>query len=485
MVVNCLPLFDPPPAEDTPPALTTPPDSPDSPSPSSPSPRPSSPLTPPAGDKRRLKTKSITLPSLESRNGESRTEDSEASNLPRYRWTRFSSGYSQSHSVRSHDTPPVSSLVETTADSKTGNAEQLETGTDRDTAEGSLDVLTRASPLSGVENGTRAESESLNDSRCDGVQGEKNELTTGEGKAEVEEKGKEEEEEMDGGGGGEGQSRESTSSSPPEGRDMASDGDDLSDSDGQTLDINYVASPDQVDHRIKRSSGSVSFLTSLHGGYHRPAGKPDLSTTEQLSEKTVLVEERTSGVEGQQNTSTNPVGKGAEGGEGGGGEGGGGEGETEVVSGESLNDESPKVKENGTSGTDMTDGEGSEVKGSEVKAVEGGAVQQSAPLATPSSSGVGVAAATGDSSQEKPPLLNEYQLPLQSNSQPSAPPFTTPPLTAPPQPIAVPPQPPPPPTPLPPPPTTIEPHFVERSGWLTKLSHRKGRDGVKSVAGLT
>ena len=33
-------------------------------------------------------------------------------------------------------------------------------------------------------------------------------------------------------------------------------------------------------------------------------------------------------------------------------------------------------------------------------------------------------------------------------------------------------------TPLPPPPMTFEPEFIERSGWLTKLSHRRGRAAV-------
>ncbi len=266
--------------------------------------------------------------------------------------------------------------------------------------------------------------------------------------------------------------------------------------DGETqLSVKYE---EQFKPTLKRSSGSVSFISGISTlPYQRPveppvvedtlghrpeqngvsaqgrqtageplekadvqamptlAGSGDDSTEQNKDDVIPCPEGKEDGAspavpeerEGQPNS-----GSGQNGGASPGEEGGG------ASLGEKEGGASPGEKEGGVSPGEK---EGAAGKGSGEESVASPGTGEKSDISP--SSGFG-----------KPPLLVEASNQLtQPDDTPTAPP--SPPVVTP-----VPPAPSPrTPTPLPAPPSTIEPGYMDRSGWLTKLSHRKGMFGDK------
>lgn len=196
----------------------------------------------------------------------------------------------------------------------------------------------------------------------------------------------------------------------------ASEGSDTDESNAQKISVNYVDNPEDLKPQLKRSSGSVSFIGAC--------------TVSPLQSS--LIDKKI--VEGEE-----------------------GEGRTETSRNGITSVGEKSVEENGTEVPDskLQNEHSTSPKPSEASAEDG-----STTVAAASST-------TFTSPTEKPPLLEEANLQVsQPNAQPSAPlhPAQNPSATQ--RQLA--------PTLLPPSPSSIEPTYIERSGWLTKLSHRKG-----------
>ena len=196
----------------------------------------------------------------------------------------------------------------------------------------------------------------------------------------------------------------------------ASEGSDTDESNAQKISVNYVDNPEDLKPQLKRSSGSVSFIGAC--------------TVSPLQSS--LIDKKI--VEGEE-----------------------GEGRTETSRNGITSVGEKSVEENGTEVPDskLQNEHSTSPKSSEASTEDG-----STTVAASSST-------TFTSPTEKPPLLEEANLQVsQPNAQPSAPlhPAQNPSATQ--RQLA--------PTLLPPSPSSIEPTYIERSGWLTKLSHRKG-----------
>ena len=196
----------------------------------------------------------------------------------------------------------------------------------------------------------------------------------------------------------------------------ASEGSDTDESNAQKISVNYVDNPEDLKPQLKRSSGSVSFIGAC--------------TVSPLQSS--LIDKKI--VEGEE-----------------------GEGRTETSRNGITSVGEKSVEENGTEVPDskLQNEHSTSPKSSEASAEDG-----STTVAAASST-------TFTSPTEKPPLLEEANLQVsQPNAQPSAPLHPTQNQSATQRQLA--------PTLLPPSPSSIEPTYIERSGWLTKLSHRKG-----------
>lgn len=186
--------------------------------------------------------------------------------------------------------------------------------------------------------------------------------------------------------------------------------------------VSFIESPEEM-QTLKRSSGSVSFITTdppaVRGRQHHPSPPP--SVEEETVDKT---EGRTS--DGVEELSVSV-------------EEGAGDGVREMF-GSSENGE-------GVNGEIETTEVAHTVKKGAITHQEGDtekvSLTQSTPSLTPS-------APPPDTS-----YLTQSSIPLATQRMSEAK-----------QPLV---------TPLPPPPVTHEPQYIERSGWLIKLSHRKGR----------
>lgn len=249
---------------------------------------------------------------------------------------------------------------------------------------------------------------------------------------------------------GEGQETTDGGSSPPSpGKEAAaggttSDGDDLSDSksDAASLDINYLNSLSEIDDKIRRSSGSVSFLSAVKVGMRLMAAADrkklpttaERSSSEPLAPEAALERLRENGVGVGSGPANGSSSGGAAAGEGG-----------EVVE-EKAAVESGEEKLEASS--NETDG-GGEAARQQSTATAAAAASPAGSLDKEMAAGEGVAGV----SHKKQPLVEEHQPAMASQPSTSALP----------------------PTPLPPPPPTFKPNYVEKSGWLTKLSHRKGK----------
>ena len=194
-----------------------------------------------------------------------------------------------------------------------------------------------------------------------------------------------------------------------------SEGSDTDESNSQNISVNYIDNPEDLKPQLKRSSGSVSFIGACAVSPLQPSH----------IDKRIEEGEET---EGRTEPSKNGI--------------------TSV-------EEKTVEEENGN-----------EVPGSEFQN-ELSTSPKPSEASTEDSSRTAAAAspATFTSPTEKPPILEEANLQVsQPNAQPSAPfhPGQNPSATL--RQLTL----------LPPSPPTVEPTYIERSGWLTKLSHRKG-----------
>ena len=240
---------------------------------------------------------------------------------------------------------------------------------------------------------------------------------------------------------------------------MSDDGSDDEKSKKEQLSVEYVDSPEELTVVMKRSSGSVSFFGAQEDLAPYPAPKspsPDLPTIEQSME---LLSTETSAAAMPPNGSGENSPKNA----------GGTSPETEAPSGSET---TPKSE----AGDDVVSKEqpaeeklgASSDESQEKTASEKEPVQENPAKMVPEGSDT---EAKPSSDLEKPPLLADAKSQASQPGVPSAPGSLPSAEGAPPpaQPVPLPH------TPLPPPPPTIEPHYMERSGWLTKLSHKKGK----------
>jgi len=228
---------------------------------------------------------------------------------------------------------------------------------------------------------------------------------------------------------------------------MAPEGDGGSDEEGsksQGISVNYVDNPEDLKPQLKRSSGSVSFIGAVsvpprqqsspvgdkieEGGEEEEGNIVPSNAVTSSGEQ--IVEEKL--VESEDDNVTPPS----------------------AEAGKEL----PEHDKNSSKDETSTPPKLSEVSGAE-----------SSNAASPASS------------SEKPPLLQEASsLVSHLNTQPSAPfrPGQDPNIVPSPSSTAAPPctlTP----TSLPPSPVVTEPSYIERSGWLSKLSHKKGMFGDK------
>ena len=343
-------------------------------------------------------------------------------------WTQFNNGYSTTGDVESA-APQAVTVSETTTEEM---------------------VEALSSKEGGGEGGEK---------EMEGVDGREEENTSGEG--------------GEGGGNEEGTSteegeREGNQGGPHVQSDGESDGEN-----GKELSISYIENLEQI-QTLKRSSGSVSFMvnplvrvTSMHSP--RPAG-----VTESRGEEAGEVggtdwDEETRGGEGGEVSESGERGKEGEGvigrSEGEGGEGGKGE-------------EGGEGREGVNGGGEVTtkDGTWGGEDGEDIKAKMQATGEEPHPTGpqtethTPTPSG-GDAVST-ETPQAQPTLLETASepstLPSENSTRPSAP-TSDPGLSQRSEQLLAPTA-----TPLPPPPLTVKPAFIERSGWLTKLSHRRG-----------
>ena len=232
--------------------------------------------------------------------------------------------------------------------------------------------------------------------------------------------------------------------------------------------ISYIENPDEM-QRLSRSSGSVSFISNdrpMVRGRSHPSSSPPPSVEEETRETTDMGEQARDEVEGAVLGGEGGEGSVKEGGGEGGGDGvkeGGGEGAGDGVK-EGGGEDGVKegggeggedVKEGSGEGVDGEEGEGVEIDTTGDKSPEGDnhhqdgdalteivGLTQSSPSLTPTA---------------PPPASTDPAHSTQTASPPGLAHSTQTPVT-----------------PLPPPPATFEPQFIERSGWLMKLSHRRG-----------
>ena len=196
----------------------------------------------------------------------------------------------------------------------------------------------------------------------------------------------------------------------------ASEGSDTDESNAQKISVNYIDNPEDLKPQLKRSSGSVSFIGAC--------------TVSPLQSS--LIDKKI--VEGEE-----------------------GEGRTETSRNGITSVGEKSVEENGT---EVPDSKLQKEHSTSPKPSEASTEDGSTTVAAASST-------TFTSPTEKPPLLEDAHLQVsQPNAQPSAPLHPTQNPSATQRQLA--------PTLLPPSPSSIEPTYIERSGWLTKLSHRKG-----------
>ena len=229
--------------------------------------------------------------------------------------------------------------------------------------------------------------------------------------------------------------------------------------EGQELKVSYIENPEEI-ITLKRSSGSVSFIGSLTRGgqLSQPPPASVMEDGGEGEEGAVGGKEEGGGeVEGEKEKVGGGSGEEGEV-EGGGSEGGRVQGEAAVV-------EEGK-KEGGERKTD----EAKEKDEGERERNQSSAKDETRKQEDTSEESVPVAAAAEPVPQKPPPLPAtslQSPPPLLSPPPPSQPPQQDGPAASPrPSGPVV--------TPLPPPPPTFEPEFIERSGWLTKLSHKKG-----------
>ena len=289
--------------------------------------------------------------------------------------------------------------------------------------------------------GEKKEGAEMVDGSVEGVSGE------GEGASKVEGEG-EQTRGKRGGGGSEGKSAQVLS-------DGGSDGEEA-----REMRVSYIENPEQM-QTLKRSSGSVSF-------FGNSAAMIPVAVTHSPLSPSVVKEDRGEDVDGGQ-VSVAVCGMGM-------GEGVSGNGELVDEKSEAIASGEEKEK-------DVAEGEREEV-GTKAEREQ-----------TDTENGVGAATSADEStakqreeregSSEKAVLAQApSQQPQPQPNAPSQPPVMTSPQTSqqnvpqptgqllPSHPVV---------TPLPPPPMTFEPEFIERSGWLTKLSHRKGGRSGQSM----
>ena len=194
----------------------------------------------------------------------------------------------------------------------------------------------------------------------------------------------------------------------------------FSGSDGENekeLRVNYIENPEQM-KTLKRSSGSVSFIGTASSSSR---GKAAHSPPPPLTVEGVKEEEEEE-EEVQEEEGSEPTG---------------------MVGGITEDKPTPKIQPLGT-------GPGSKTTG----------VQESDHLN--GEIGTEVSQSPESSWEPLPHLVPPSPT---TEDTPAHPPMGTEQQTLPQQPVT---------TPLPPPPRVFEPEFIERSGWLMKLSHRRG-----------
>ena len=210
----------------------------------------------------------------------------------------------------------------------------------------------------------------------------------------------------------------------------ASEGSDTDESNSQNISVNYIDNPEDLKPQLKRSSGSVSFIGACAVSPLQPS---------RIDKKIVEGEER----EGRTEPSKNGI--------------------------TLVKEKSVEVNNKNDTGNDETllsKENGNEVPGSKLQNELSTSPKPSEASDEDSSRTAAASSTTTFTSPtEKPPLLEEANLQVsQPNAEPSAPlhPGQNPSATL--RQLTL----------LPPSPPTIEPTYIERSGWLTKLSHRKG-----------
>ena len=215
----------------------------------------------------------------------------------------------------------------------------------------------------------------------------------------------------------------------------ASEGSDTDESNAQKISVNYVDNPEDLKPQLKRSSGSVSFIGAC---------------TVSPLQSSLIDKKIVEGEEGEGRTETSRNGITSV-----------GEKSVEENLAQSKNGiENGKTLPSEENGTEVPDSKLQNEHSTSPKSSEASAEDGSTTVAAASST-------TFTSPTEKPPLLEEAHLQVsQPNAQPSAPLHPTQNPSATQRQLA--------PTLLPPSPSSIEPTYIERSGWLTKLSHRKG-----------
>ena len=246
---------------------------------------------------------------------------------------------------------------------------------------------------------------------------------------------------------------------------QSDDGSDDEKPKNDQLLVEYIDSPDELTIELKRSSGSVSFFGAQEDLAPYPAPKsppPDLPTIEQSTEllstdiSAAAAPLDGSGEKSRENTGETGASSETEPPQNCGSET---SPKSEAVDDEVVAKEQPVVQEEKSESQEKTASEKEEQL-------------QDPPAAKAEPEGSRVEAKPSSDS-EKPPLLED------ATTQASQPGVHSAPGTLPAAQGASPPpaQPAPlPSTPLPPPPPTVEPVYTDRSGWLTKLSHKKGNN---------
>ena len=232
-------------------------------------------------------------------------------------------------------------------------------------------------------------------------------------------------------------------------------------SDGEEareMRVSYIENPGQM-QTLKRSSGSVSFFGNV-------ATMIPVAVTHSPPSPSVVEEDRGEDVDGGQ-VSVAACGMGM--------------GEGVSGNGELVDEKSEAVASGEEKEKDVAEGEreevGTKAEREQTDTENGVGAATSADESTAKQKEEGGGSSEKASLTQAPSQQPQPQPQPNAPSQPSQPPATTSPQTSqqnvpqptgqslPSHPVI---------TPLPPPPMTFEPEFIERSGWLTKLSHRKG-----------